>query len=342
MPDVNSLLQQAIQAARAGKDLTARDLFLDVVRLDPNNKPAWLWLIGLLDDLDDRIEACYRALAIDPSDLRVQKMLGGLLEQRRQIELDRNNLVLQTLDEIEALLKKGERATALELLRRATRDHGNIERAWLLLAEASPEMDEQTRALARAVKLNPKNETAALKLKNLRALQNDPYDLAHYYEEHGELNRALETYKKIALASPSRVDWDRVYANITRLERMKVEKIKHVSPALSIVRLAAGPPILYFVALLAHYGLNPLYVPFIMWLAFLVVILGSVLSALSSVRAHHRVWNFFGEEGTSGSRLARLALAVAGAALTIASFLPLASDSFERLNTFVNPLPFPF
>jgi Tfp pilus assembly protein PilF len=56
-------LQQAISAARAGRELTARDMFLDIVRDQPQNELAWMWLAGLLDDLDECIHACERTRA---------------------------------------------------------------------------------------------------------------------------------------------------------------------------------------------------------------------------------------------------------------------------------------
>ena len=340
MPDSNLLLRQAVQAARAGKELTARDLFLDVVKLDPNNKLAWLWLIGLLDDLEDRLAACERVLAIDPAEVHARRMLGELLEKRRALAEEKNAQVVRTLDEAEGLLKKGEREAAFWMLRNLTHEHVELERGWLLLAEASPDMAGQTNALAQVVNLNPKNDAAAVRLRQLRALQNDPYDLAHFYEERGEVERALETYKSIALHSNQRVDFDRVYNNITRLERLRIEKIKHVSPVLSLVRLAAGPPILYIVAMLVHYGLQPWYAPFIVWLAFLMVIAGSFFSALSVVRGNYRIWSLFGEEGTSGSKLTRVAFGFAGFVLIVASFVPLATDALGRLSIFYPPALF--
>ncbi len=61
-------LQEAIAKAKLGHELSARDLFIDIVRDDPKNKLAWLWLIGLLDDREDLIIACESVLNIDPSE----------------------------------------------------------------------------------------------------------------------------------------------------------------------------------------------------------------------------------------------------------------------------------
>ena len=337
MQNPDLIFRQAVQAARAGKDLTARDLFLDVVKLDPTNKMAWLWLIGLLDNPDDRITACRRVLALDPSEVHARAKLEELLAQNRTVELETDRW--SDLGEVEAALKKGDLESACRILRQFTSRHADVERAWLLLADASPEMAEQARALERAVRLNPKNESAKQRLQELRAVQNDPYDLAQYYEKRGETERAIETYKEIALRSRKGADVDRAYTNITRLERLRVEKIKHVSPVLSLARLTAGPPLLYFVAMMVQYGLRPWTAPWFIWLAFLVVIAGSFFSALAAVRGHFRIWEFFDEAGTRGSTIARVALGFAGAVLIVVSFAPMTSDAFWRLSLFVPPFP---
>jgi len=52
------VLQRAIQAARAGRKIEARDLLIQIVETDPENEMAWVWLSGLVDSLEDRIIAC--------------------------------------------------------------------------------------------------------------------------------------------------------------------------------------------------------------------------------------------------------------------------------------------
>ena len=42
-------LQKAIQAARAGRKVEARDLLIQIVEIDPQNETAWMWLSGLVD-----------------------------------------------------------------------------------------------------------------------------------------------------------------------------------------------------------------------------------------------------------------------------------------------------
>ena len=52
--DVTTLLQAGIAAARSGQRDQARDLLMQVVELDEENVPGWLWLCGVMDDPEDR------------------------------------------------------------------------------------------------------------------------------------------------------------------------------------------------------------------------------------------------------------------------------------------------
>jgi tetratricopeptide (TPR) repeat protein len=76
------LLRQGIEAARAGRRAEARDFFIQVVDLDPQNQAAWLWLTGYVDDLEDKIIACENVLTINPANEKVRSYLATLLAQR--------------------------------------------------------------------------------------------------------------------------------------------------------------------------------------------------------------------------------------------------------------------
>lgn len=76
------LLRQAVEAARAGRKVEARDLFIQVVDSEPRNEIAWMWLTGLVDDLEDKIVACENVLAINPANEKVKAYLQKLLQQR--------------------------------------------------------------------------------------------------------------------------------------------------------------------------------------------------------------------------------------------------------------------
>jgi tetratricopeptide (TPR) repeat protein len=76
------LLRQGVEAARAGQKLEARKIFMQVVEIDPPNDLAWLWLSGLMDDLEERIIACENVLTINPANEKVRVYLDSLLMQK--------------------------------------------------------------------------------------------------------------------------------------------------------------------------------------------------------------------------------------------------------------------
>jgi tetratricopeptide (TPR) repeat protein len=76
------LLRQGVDAARAGRRLEAREILLRVVDLEPRNELAWMWLTGLVDDLEDKIIACENVLTINPANEKVKAYWGKLLQQR--------------------------------------------------------------------------------------------------------------------------------------------------------------------------------------------------------------------------------------------------------------------
>lgn len=79
------LLQQGVDAARAGRRLDARAIFLRVVEVEPQNEMAWMWLTGLVDDLEDKIIACENVLMINPDNRKVESYLDRLLKQRAAV-----------------------------------------------------------------------------------------------------------------------------------------------------------------------------------------------------------------------------------------------------------------
>ena len=76
------LLKQGVDAARAGRKAEARTLLIQAVEIDPQNEMAWIWLSGLMEDLEDRIIACENALTINPANVKVRTYLDGLLREK--------------------------------------------------------------------------------------------------------------------------------------------------------------------------------------------------------------------------------------------------------------------
>lgn len=62
-----ALLEQGIQAAKAGRKDEARKLIQQSLRLDQNNDAAWLWLASLSQDKRERLLCLQRVLLINPN-----------------------------------------------------------------------------------------------------------------------------------------------------------------------------------------------------------------------------------------------------------------------------------
>ena len=337
--DSGDLLNQAIQAARSGREMTACNLFQDVVRLDPNNETAWMWLSGLLDPLEDRIAACERVLSINPANRQVRAYKEKLLteqnsaHQKKVFELD------EKVQQVRRYVEDGKREEALLQLQNILREEDSHLEAWLLFADLSVGIDDKVRAYEKIVQIDPSNASALEKLKRHRYFQHNPLELADYYEEEGKLDQALELYHVLAAGAGDGSEFERIYKNIVRLEDAKFENIRHIRPSFTILRLSAGLPLLYLLEVLIQEGLNPIRYPAPeLWIGIPPVAIGSFLLAVASIRSRHAIWQrWFGEQGGRGSNAARVLVAITGWVLVLAPHLLLVWNSYLRLQTFQTP-----
>ena len=85
-----------------------------------------------------------------------------------------------------------------------------------------------------------------------------------------------------------------------RFATMKIEKVRHVRPAITILRLSTGLPLLYILEILLQEGLNPIKYPAPdLWIGIPIVALGSFFLAVASVRARHAIWHTSGASTVS-------------------------------------------
>jgi tetratricopeptide (TPR) repeat protein len=339
---VSKLLQKAIQAAREGRDMNARALFQDVIHMDPQNELAWLWLSGLYEDLDDRLHAIERVLAINPGNERAR---AYYLQMRRQRETTPPIHVPESTDSLERvrdLAAAGELELALErleaLLRRTT-DHRS---AWELMARLSPDIDDQVRAYEVLAQKNPTDSQVVGKLKQLKYFQSNPLELAAFYEENGQLDQALEIYRAQAAQTENSSEFDRIYRKIEGLEHARFEGIRYVQPGFQMLRLSLGIPLFYAALVLIQLGMNPLRNEATgFWLGFPAVVLGSLILALAAVPAQQQSWRrIFGGGTGKGDRAARLAASLIGWTIILLPHLFLVTEAIQRLQEFEIP-PFP-
>ncbi len=85
--DIPALLRTAIEAARSGNRVTARETLRQVIARDPNNELAWLWLVAVADSDDERLQSLRRVLAINPRNERARQALHRLEQQMQPAPL---------------------------------------------------------------------------------------------------------------------------------------------------------------------------------------------------------------------------------------------------------------
>ncbi|HET9915451.1 MAG TPA: hypothetical protein VFQ13_26400 [Anaerolineales bacterium] len=339
----SDVLQRAIQAARAGQKVEARDLLIELVEVEPRNELAWMWLSGLVDSPEDQLIACENVLTINPANERVRVHLAGL-RRRYQTYLEKKSLedAANLLAQANEHVKHGDLNTALQLAIKSAEKREDCEEAWLLIGRISPDINQQIAALEKASRLNPANKQTAPTLEQLRYLRSNPMDAAARLEEVGKIEEALKVYEVQAAIAKNLRDFDHIQKQIIRLKRLREENIPHVSPASAIARLTSTWPLLYLSLVFIQMGLNPLKHPnFYLWLGLPLVIMGGFMLALAEVRSHHLVWQkLFHEQGV-GSSLSRAVTAATGWFLVLIPLVLLLLDSLNRLRNFSIP-PFPF
>jgi tetratricopeptide (TPR) repeat protein len=336
-------LRQAINVARSGRRQEARDLLLKIVDEQPTNEAAWMWLSGLVDSLEDQIIACENVLVINPDNDKVREYLRQLqVKQETQLKRNQCEESKEFVRQAKACAEAGDMVSALRFAEQATQRDDANEDAWLLIAHLSSRLTQKVSALEKAQSINPGNVETRAALDQARRLRDDPFGLASHYEQAGRLDDALKLYNELAATTRNTREFDLIYGNILRIEKLKAEKIQYVPPRTSILRLTFGWPLLYFFLVMIQVGLNPFrHLNILLWLGLPIVALGGFLLSLSEVRSRHALWKQLFSEDGDGSNFARFVTAAAGWMLVIFPHVLLLIDSLNRLVHFQIP-PEPF
>lgn len=97
---LNQMLHQGIAAARAGQREAARSILQNVVRLDPRNEIAWMWLSSVAADDTERLFCLKKLLEVNPANEFALKGLRALgVEPGRGAGELAGGTVIPTLDE---------------------------------------------------------------------------------------------------------------------------------------------------------------------------------------------------------------------------------------------------
>ena len=78
MPGTLHALRRAIAAIKAGDKVSGQRLLAEVIRNDPRNEAAWLWMSAALDSHEQRRTCLERVLAINPDNPMAQQGLARL------------------------------------------------------------------------------------------------------------------------------------------------------------------------------------------------------------------------------------------------------------------------
>ncbi len=78
------LFKEGKDAARAGENERAHDLFRRAIEIDPYHKQVWLWLASVVEDDDDRRVCFENVLELDPDNPTARRQLNKL--ERRALE----------------------------------------------------------------------------------------------------------------------------------------------------------------------------------------------------------------------------------------------------------------
>jgi hypothetical protein len=257
--------------------------------------------------------------------------------------------------------RNGDRGRARTLFQDVIQADPRNELAWMWLSGLYESVDDQIWACENVLRINPRNARVRDYLEKLKQGQEIPehqrakkesreeaspaykhtVDYAVQLEEDGRIDEALEVYNVLAGTTKDTREFDRIYHQINKLEGLKAEKIKYVSPGLSLVRLTVGWPILYFLLVMVQSGLRIITLSTLyLWLGLIWVALGGFFLALVETRSRHPIWKkLSANRAAGGSATIRFVVSALGWLLISVSFLLIMFDSLHRLQIFEIPIP---
>lgn len=84
--ETDPLFDQAMAAIKADRHDEASVLLAQVVTANPRHEQGWLWLAGVVDDLNQSIDCLNRVLQLNPSNVKAQEWLA-FAESEKQKEI---------------------------------------------------------------------------------------------------------------------------------------------------------------------------------------------------------------------------------------------------------------
>jgi hypothetical protein len=96
-PTLADMLARGIAAAKAGETEQAQEWLISLLQIDRYNEQGWLWLSGVADDDQDRLECIQEVLKINPDNVHAQRGLAAL--QAKGVGVPASEDQNQALDE---------------------------------------------------------------------------------------------------------------------------------------------------------------------------------------------------------------------------------------------------
>ncbi len=337
-------LQQATALLKAGRNERARQLILEVLKVEPGNAQAWVALAEAEATTQARLRALERAAALAPEDVALGQRLAELRAEWRAEQKVRQAeakaATAQRAAETRARLNRAQRALAVgrreeaqaALLELVAHDE-RCERAWWLLSDLVPDLNDQITALENILTLNPRQGHARRRLENLRHLGAHPLELGKLYESQGELERAAEAYLRASVEGVTPAI--RAEAALRHAEARRLQMgppIRRVGPDLTLMRLTLGPLVVYALMVIVHTGLSPWQASWPLLAGGVALAAGGFLMTLPTLRPSHPLWmRWVGAPGMAGETAARGVVWLAGLALTGVAYGPFVLEALARL-----------
>ena len=337
--DNTAKLEQAIDTVHRGDLTEARSMLRQIVIEEPDNEIAWDWLGEISPDADERLRALEQVVRINPLNSQAQSRLHYLrrnykdrIIRREGQNEERAEHAHKLFEQAKAARQEGYQKQALDLLVRYVEIDERNEQAWLLLNELAPGLEDKIIALENVLTLNPKNKEAHKRLKKLRNAPTDPLARGIVYERLNDIDSAVNLYIEASIQAKTRAEKMQARRRLELAQiRQKTPHYRSLPPALTILRLTAGPVCVFFSMFLLQSGFNPLRASPILCLSNFSVLIGSALLALTSAAPVMHLWYSFWQSFSGESEeTARLFVWFLAGLLILTPFILLLIDSITR------------
>lgn len=296
----SELFQTAVKKAKAGERNQARAMLIQLVETNPEHELAWLWLSELVADPEDKIIALENALTLNPQRSQTQMRLRQLRQKQAAASQPASHFSTNGVSELQITTPEETRFAEINQLFAADkitegrhqladflRRYSNHEAGWWLMVQHADSQTNLLIGLDHLLRLNPVHPEAPKMLGRVKPTNKEFLQMGRLYERLERWETAV-TYYKRALKSPNNADRLLAQKRLPHVEeQLKLTKIKYTSPTATVLRLAAGPTILYAMLVLIQAGLKPTQASPLLCLGNLAFLAGMLLfSGLSHAPEH--------------------------------------------------------